>query len=80
MNRSFNEIGMAEYLKLFEQYKHLFTEREARIVAFRWQGGGHTIRESGKTFSLSAQRIQQIEKKIIKRLTEIKQNNEIKKG
>ena len=71
MNKSFNQIGMAQYLKLFNQYKHLFSEREASIVAFRWQKEGHTMREAGAKFNVSAERIRQIESRIIERLAGI---------
>ena len=49
------------------------TEREAGIIKFRYglsDGKAHTLEETGRAFSLTRERIRQIEKNVLKRLAE----------
>lgn len=63
-----------EQLELDQQMEDLMeqlTPREANIIRFRYglmDGSAHTLEETGKNFSLTRERIRQIEKDVMKRL------------
>ena len=49
------------------------TEREEGIIKYRYgltDGKAHTLEETGREFSLTRERIRQIEKNVLKRLSE----------
>jgi RNA polymerase primary sigma factor len=52
------------------------TDREAGIIRFRYgltDGKAHTLEETGREFNLTRERIRQIEKNVLKRLSELAQ-------
>jgi RNA polymerase primary sigma factor len=54
-----------------EALMHQLTEREANIVRYRYglmDGKAHTLEETGRKFSLTRERIRQIEKDVMRRL------------
>ena len=56
-----------------EELMKELTEREAGIIKFRYgltDGKAHTLEETGREFSLTRERIRQIEKNVLKRLSE----------
>ena len=56
-----------------EELMKELTEREAGIIKFRYgliDGKAHTLEETGRAFSLTRERIRQIEKNVLKRLSE----------
>jgi RNA polymerase sigma factor (sigma-70 family) len=63
-----------EQFELDQQMTQLFdelNERESAIIKFRYgmeDGRAHTLEETGKRFSLTRERIRQIEKDVMKRL------------
>ena len=63
-----------EQIELDQQMEELMkelSEREANIIKFRYglaDGKAHTLEETGKQFSLTRERIRQIEKDVMKRL------------
>ncbi len=56
-----------------EELMKELTEREAGIIKYRYgltDGKAHTLEETGREFSLTRERIRQIEKNVLKRLSE----------
>ncbi len=56
-----------------EELMKELTEREAGIIKYRYgltDGKAHTLEETGREFSLTRERIRQIEKSVLKRLSE----------
>lgn len=70
VNKAIVQIELDQQL---EQLMTQLTEREAGIIRFRYgitDGQAHTLEETGKHFSLTRERIRQIEKDVMKRLRE----------
>lgn len=69
-------------LELNQQMEELFkelTEREAGIVKYRYgitDGKAHTLEQTGKQFNLTRERIRQIEKNVLKRLSSYAREHE----
>lgn len=61
-----------------EELMKELTEREAGIIRYRYgltDGKAHTLEETGRAFSLTRERIRQIEKNVLKRLSEYAREN-----
>ena len=64
-------IAQIELDQQMEELMSQLTDREANIIRFRYgltDGKVHTLEETGKEFSLTRERIRQIEKDVMKRL------------
>jgi DNA-directed RNA polymerase sigma subunit (sigma70/sigma32) len=89
MNKTFTNAAVQkiikEYHALFQQYRHLFNEKDQQIIDYMWGPNGRksTLQETGTTFQVTRERIRQREARVLKRLTEIKnkkvRNKNIKK-
>ncbi len=69
-----NAIAQIEIDQQLEELMKHVTGREEQIVRFRYgltDGQAHTLEETGKKFSLTRERIRQIEKDVMRRLREI---------
>jgi RNA polymerase primary sigma factor len=56
------------------------TDRESGIIRYRYglmDGKAHTLEETGREFNLTRERIRQIEKHVLKRLSEIARNRPV---
>jgi RNA polymerase primary sigma factor len=56
-----------------EELMRELTDREAGIIKYRYgllDGKAHTLEETGREFSLTRERIRQIEKSVLKRLSD----------
>ena len=68
MDKAIEQIGLDQQME--ELMKEL-TSREANIIRYRYglrDGRAHTLEETGREFSLTRERIRQIEKDVMKRL------------
>ncbi len=70
--RQMNEaIARIEVDQEMDELMGQLTEREAKIIRYRYglqDGKAHTLEETGREFSLTRERIRQIEKDVMKRL------------
>ena len=73
MNRIFQAHSISLFKEMLATYTHLFKERDKEIASYRWGIGTepHTMAETSKQFSVTRQRIGQIENRIINRLLTI---------
>ncbi len=72
-------IEQIEWDQQMEELMKELTAREADIIRFRYglmDGRAHTLEETGKQFSLTRERIRQIEKDVMKRLREYVANHD----
>ena len=69
--RSDHAIEQIELDQQMEQLMEQLTDREGNIIRFRYglqDGKAHTLEETGRQFSLTRERIRQIEKDVMRRL------------
>jgi len=71
MNRTDRGVAQFELDQQMEELMNQLTPREANILRYRYglmDGRAHTLEETGREFSLTRERIRQIEKDAMKRL------------